>query len=448
MKKVVVFILILAIIAGGFLFTIYYTGKKTDDFFHHNNGVLYNRSGLKWVLTDSEKNFFSGKYQTKLSTDDEMLFIFEHNAKFGANINPFGLGYIDTKINIAAVKEPSKLSDKEFKLNSAITLSGIDTDIFIEGGNISEYDIFSGEFENLTWKDINAKIFVSFQKNLFDINVDIPLIKVDASHGEFFAAKEQKYRGHLSKKELDLWLGSWDINAENIEFYSDSIAFLLSNFNFKTQIAQDKPSMLKHINKASFGELKYNSIDGQNLFLNDVVFNINLENLDADSIREITETLNKIDAADEQQFGSALASSFAYVSNILAKQPKIVLEEFSGKYSNASGKIDGFVQYVGDGNLDNGYADFVKHVDLKINFNIDENIFKEFFKQKIYANYYGYAPEYEANFKENIENEVTLNVEGLEEKLGIKSENGAYKGVFEFKDGDFFLNGKVYDSAF
>ncbi|MDR2790602.1 MAG: YdgA family protein [Campylobacteraceae bacterium] len=447
MKKTGIFVLILAVLAGGFLFSVYYTGKKTDEFFHHNNGVLYNNSGLKWVLTDSKKEFFSGKYQTELSTDNETLFTFEHNAEFGININPLGFGNIDTKINITAQKELSKLSDKEFRLRSVITLNGINTDIFVEGGDISEYNIFSGEFENLTWKDINAKIFVSFKKDLFDIDAYIPLVKIDASRSEFLILKEQKYKGRFSKKELDLWLGNWDISAESIEFDLIDIKFLLSNFNFKTQIGQDKPSMLKHVNKISFGELEYHSLPtGDDLLLNDVIFNINFENLDAKSIREITKTF-EIDAADEQQFAAALISSSAYMSDIFAKQPKITLEEFSGKYSNASGKISGFVQYMGGGNLDD-YTDFANHIELKINFDIDEDIFKEFFKRQIYASYYGYDPEYEANFEENMENEVALSMESLEETLGVGSENGAYKGVFEFKNGEFSLNGKVYEKVF
>ncbi|MDR2080984.1 MAG: YdgA family protein [Campylobacteraceae bacterium] len=447
MKKVVIFILILAVIAGGFLFTIYYTGKKTDEFFHYNSGILYSNSGLKWVLTDSEKSFFSGKYQTKLSTDNETLFTFEHNAKFGISINPFSVGSISTKINIAAAKELSKLNDKEFKLNSIITLSGIDTDIFMEGGDISEYDIFSDEFENLTWKDINAKIFVSFQKDIFNIDADIPLVNIDASRNEFFIVKEQKYRGYFSKKELGLWLGNWDINVGNVEFYADDIEFSLANLNFKTQIAQDKPSILKYANKLSFGELKYYNLPERNLLLNDVVFNINFENLDAVSIQKIAKTMNEIDAMDERQLNTAAFSVLGYIPDIFAKQPKIVLEEFSGKYSNASAKISGFAQYVGDGNLDNDDG-FIKYIDLKMNFDIDENIFREFLKQKIYQNYYGYDPENREEFEENIENEIALEIESLEEELGIKSEGGAYKGVFEFKNGGFLLNGKAYDSLF
>ncbi|MDR2100256.1 MAG: YdgA family protein [Campylobacteraceae bacterium] len=468
MRKSVIFILlILIVLSGGYFISVYYAGKKTDEFFNRNNGVLYNHSGLKWVLTDSQKNFFNAQYQTKLSADNETLFTFEHAAAFDVNINPFNVGYINTKINITtSKKELSRLSDKEFRLNSMIKLNGIDTSAFIEGGSVSDYDVFSGEYENLTWKDINAKVFISFKKDIFSFDADIPLIKIDASQDRFFIAENQTYKGYFNKKEFDLWLGDWDMNIEKIDFSGDTDRLLLTNLKFQSQISEDKDLMLKHSNEISFDKFDYasnfrksqksfqqlldkldnnNSIENkEELFLSDIIFNVSVENLDSESIQKISKIMSEIDISDDHQLGGAIMASFGYISDIFAKHPKVVVEEFSGKISNASVNISGFAQYVGDGNLMNIYDNFADYIAIKMDFNIDENVFKEYFRKETYAIYGGYGLEDTTNFMENM---AELKMEIFEDEIGIKSQNGVYNGTFEIKNGEFLLNGKIYERA-
>ncbi|MDR1613966.1 MAG: YdgA family protein [Campylobacteraceae bacterium] len=456
MKKVVISILVLVILGGVFFISsVYYVNKKIDAFFHDNDGVLYSSAGLKWNLTNAETTFFGGKYQTKISVYGETVLTLEHEALFGTRFNAFSIGFIDTKGKVISTKKLPDLSGKEFGLKSKITLSGIKTNIFIKSDSASNYNEYSDEYENLTWKDINADFFISFQKDSLNFDAYIPFIKIDDSNGNFFIAEEQKYKNRSNKK-FGLWISDSDISIEKIDANSETVQFLLSKLNFETKVRPDKDSTLRNINKISFAELKYiNFYDESDLSLSDVVFNVNLENIDAESMQKMSETISNIDPTNEEQAALAYLSFFGHISNIFAKHPKIVVEELSGKYSNQSGKISGFVQYVGNSDFSN--FDFV----MKADFEIARGMVEQIFRDK-YKNYYDYDLEGdldtddEVDFKDrsdineeyekfDIENKVYSEMEYFENNLGIKDRNGVYQGTFEYKDGGFLLNGKPYE---
>ncbi|MDR1976290.1 MAG: YdgA family protein [Campylobacteraceae bacterium] len=449
MKKSVVFIPLAVVLIGGyFAFSIFYTNKKIDEFFHHNGGDLYERAGFRWSLASAKTGLFSGKYETEVFFNEEKILIFEHDVAFGARFNPLKVGSIQTKGKLIKSDEIPDITDKEFNLKSSITLGGIDTDVSIKSDSIGRQDIYSGEYENLTWRDAKGRFFISFGRDELDIKANIPFVKFDGAWDEFVIVEDQKYESHSSKKETGVWIGDSIIDIGRVEFSGEPISFSLSKLKARMDIFADKGYTLKNVNKISFDDFKYSNIDSaQKLWLSDIVFNINLENLDTNSMRKIYEAISSIDLTNEAQANLVLLSLFAYTSDILAKQPKIVLEELSGKYSNQSCKISGFVQYTGDGDLQKVYTSLDKDIVAEVDFEVAQKALKEYFRADIYKYYYGYDPEDEIQFREDVESEVALNVQEFEDEFDIKADKGIYKGTLEFKDGGYLLDGRPYEPA-
>ncbi|MDR0762302.1 MAG: YdgA family protein [Campylobacteraceae bacterium] len=451
MKKIAIFVLVLLIlISGYFIFGVYYTNKKINAFFNHDNGVLYESAGLKWKLAESKTTLLEGNYKTEVSLDNKPFLVLEHEVVFGMRFNPFKIGSINTKGKIISSgnDEIPEILQQEFNVKSNVIVGGIDGSIVINGGNISTYNIYSGENDNITWQNTKADFFISFKRDKFNFDADIPLIKFEGAFGEFFVLEEQKYKSRSIKKE-GLWMGNSDIAISKVELSDKySMNFLLSNLKINSNVDTGKSSTITNINKISFGELKYSDIESAaDVSFGDIVLNFNLENLDLESMKKITEAVQKIDPTNSNQASFVVLSLFGYMSNILAKHPKITVEEFSGKYANQSAKMSGFVQYVGDGDLMNVYANLNKDIDAKIDFEFMQEVLRKYFEQKTGTNYYGYDPEDDEAFQEALNEEINLSIEAFEEDTGMRPENGLYKGTLEFKRGDFFLNGRIYKSV-
>ncbi|MDR0666208.1 MAG: YdgA family protein [Campylobacteraceae bacterium] len=449
MRKIAVFALILLILLGGyFAFSVYYTNKKVTAFFNHNNGVLYESAGLKWKLTQADATLFEGAYKTEVTIDDKLFLKLEHEAVFGMRFNPFKIGSIDTKGEIILNDdETSEILQREFNVKSDVIIGGIEGSIAVSNGSIGIYDVYSEGSNNITWQDMKADFFISFKRDKFNFDADIPYIRFDGVSGEFFVLEGQKYKSQSVKKE-GLWMGDSDIAMSKIEFSDGhSTDFLLSKLKFSSNIDVGESSTLKNTNKISFDEFKYSNIEtAADISLSDIVLNFNLENFDLESMKKLTEALRQIDTANSNQASFVMFSLFGYMSDILAKHPKITIEEFSGKHANQSGKISGFIQYIGDGDLMNVYADFDKDIIMKMDFEFTKEALKKYFEQKINTNYYGYDTEDDEAFQKTLDEEIDLGIEAFEEETGMRAQDGLYKSVLEFKESNFFINDRLYKS--
>ncbi|MDR2636131.1 MAG: YdgA family protein [Campylobacteraceae bacterium] len=381
-------------------------------------------------------------------------------------------------------------------LSSDIRFSGIDIKIDLKEGSkkIESKD----EIFDLTWKDVKGNYLVSFEKDTIDLDFEIPYFASNMNSAEggnaSFVIENQRYAGHVSKRKVGIWLGVFLTKIDKISVesafkketynydnyydygyddYSDDLDdsdeyydepsedytaskdeeeveivntnFVLSGLEIASNTKEGDNST---ITSNSIISAKNFALGGEdNLTLDDIVFNVDFQNIDLQSMKKILDSFENIDlqSATEVELLLFGTSFLSYIPDILAKHPKIVINELSAKYANQTHKIDGFAQYIGSGDLQKVYANIDNDIVMKINFDLGENLFREFFRQKAYKNSYGYDTEDKEAFEKNVANEITLNIGALEERFGVKPKDGAYKGIFEFKNGDFLMNGKPYE---
>jgi uncharacterized protein YdgA (DUF945 family) len=463
MRKILLSVVVVVVVLAGYsAYTVFHSKSKVDAFFHLNEGNLYNRSGITWKLTGSEVGTFGGKYTTELSVYGYHVATVEHEAVFGVRgLNIFNLGTITSTATIEEIAEFAQVSGKKFVINSDIGFSGLQTNFFTKENSksLDEEKIPV----TLSWKDIKVSTYVSFERDVLDYEADIPYFSA-SSNGTYdtfsVVIENQKYSSSMSDKKVGFWLGDSSFKIGKIQFitkeaqieysgdedeedteelkvsgFYDSVV-TLSGLDVYSDVKDEAASTLASNTKVKLDTL---SIEGnvageENKTIENIVLNLNLENLDLESLKKIYNSLSNIDPLDKQAMMFVAFEWATYVPDILGKQPKIVLKELSGKYKGKTSKISGLVQYIGKGNVATLATAWQKDITGKLDFEISDEIVKKILKDQL--------PSWNYNTDEELEKAVEGKLKGLEESLGIKVQDGTIKGSFEYKDAKPTLNGK------
>ncbi|MDR0580423.1 MAG: YdgA family protein [Campylobacteraceae bacterium] len=199
--------------------------------------------------------------------------------------------------------------------------------------------------------------------------------------------------------------------------------FTLLNIDITSSIKEGSDSTLYSDNKISVKNFALNN--EQELVIDNAVLDISLQNIDLESVKKMVDSLENVDFEDKIQLALFGASLVGYLPNTLAKHPKIILNELSAKYANQTHKANGFIQYIGDGNLQSIYQNIKNDIIAKLNMDIGLKSFN-----KIYGSVYY-----------NEEEELNSNLEKLKE-FGFKVEDDKIKGDAEYKNNSLIVNGK------
>lgn len=454
MKKIISSIVIVLI--GYFFFTVYYAGNKTDSFFNNDDGIIYKEGVIAWKTASSNKTFFSGSYDSEILVNGIKISSINHKIDFGMKgLNPFDIGKItysstyDLKNFIKNYLEQSygyvlddyddynELVDKlNIQFNGVGTVSynglNIATNIKNDTHEISDFI--------LSWDPIISTSFISFDKNHMQGNIVIPKVEMQTnfSYGENIIAsfKNQKYNFDASKKNIGVWIGKYSVNIDEILINNKEDNFtelMISKLGAISSMKEGKNSTLE-----SRIEVSLNSINApfENTTLSDVNLDIVLENLDLESFKKINDTLSGIDVNNKNQIMVAGITIMSYIPALLEKQPKFVINDFSGKFDNKNFKVSGFAQYIGDiRNLSmfSGREDALKELSSKISFNIDKELFYNTIKN-IYQNGFRYYYLTDEEIEEEINSNLNI--------LNIKTDKESVDIIFEIKDGKIIINDK------
>ncbi|MDR1284879.1 MAG: YdgA family protein [Campylobacteraceae bacterium] len=486
MKKLMFLTLgLLVVIVGFFAFSVFYSKSKVDLFFTADNKSLYNAGGVVWKLNDFESKIFNGKYTTEFSILDEKIADFEHEAKFGlSGLNIFNIGSIETTVNFY---------DQVFNVSSDVKFGGINTKIDVKA-NSKEFNNTKEEFFTFSWKDIKANYFTSFERDIASSNADIPYFLANINTNKdnvSFEIENQKYSSHMSKRKVGLWLGDSSIKIGKISVaVEERVSYYTDNYNYDDYYAEDgyddyddyaedydygakddeyaeeeievfntnvtfsDIDMLFSIkegdnltitsdNRLSLKNFILNN-DEVNLTLNDIVSDVSFQNIDLNSLKKIEDSLKNVNFQDQKQLMYLGMSFMGYAPDILAKHPKIALNEFSIKYADQIHKVSGFIQYIGNGDLKSLQKNIQNDLIAKFDISIGQTFVKEILSKDF--NSYYYDPE-------EIEELVNKRIKGYE-KMGFEIGNNEIKGTIEYKNGDLLINGKsspllgVLDSIF
>jgi hypothetical protein len=250
---------------------------------------------------------------------------------------------------------------------------------------------------------------------------------------DYYANESYKYYGELLKETNDENKTAETNNDEEeaiaTDIYEEEVEivhanFTLINLDIASNIKEGADSTLYSDNKISVKNFVLNN--EQEFVLDDAVFDISLQNIDLESIKKVVNSLENIDFSDKIQLALLGASFMGYLPNTLAKHPKIVLNELGAKYANQTHKANGFIQYIGDGDLQSIYQNIKNDITAKLNIDIGWESFN-----KIYKDVLSY----------NEDEELNSNLEKLKE-LGFKVEDDKIKGAAEYKNNSLIVNGK------
>ncbi|MDR1460663.1 MAG: YdgA family protein [Campylobacteraceae bacterium] len=483
MKKFLFLILgLLVVVVGFFAFSIFYSKSKVDLFFNTDNKSLYNKGGITWKLNDFESKIFNGKYTTELSIFDEKIAVFEHEAKFGLRgLNILNIGSIETTAKIYDFDNIERI----FNLSSDVKFNGINTKVDIKENSKELDNDAQKELFVFSWKDIKANYFTSFERDVIDFNANIPYFSalINAKQENVsFVIENQKYSSYTSKRKVGMWLGNSlakigkisvtiDSKKENYDYYggyydddydnSDYYSYEDESDNFSenndyTSENDEKPAEIVNTNVELSGIDMLFSIeegnnltissnnklslenfalgkDETNLTLNDIVFDISLQNIDLDSMKKIMDSFDNVDLQDDKQLVLLGMSFIGYAPNILAKHPKLTLNELSIKYGNQTHKIDGFIQYIGNGDLQSLYKNIKNDLIAKFNISVGQTSVREILRKQFEGDSY--------ETEEDAEELLNKRFEELKE-LGFELENNEIKGTIEYKNNALLINGK------
>jgi hypothetical protein len=474
MKKLLLLICgLLIIIVGFFVFSVFYSKNKVDLFFNVDNGFLYNRSGFILKTSSSDSKIFNGKYTTEFLMFDKKIVVFEHEAKFG--LRSFNI------FNIGSIKTTAKFIDTgyEFNISSDVKFNGINAKADIKE-NSKEFNMGS-ELFTISWKDIKTDYFTSFERDIVDFKADMPYISTvlsSESDNISIIVENQKYASSTSERKVGIPLGyssikigkmsvsssieqkiyddyyNYDGNNdyysnnydENGDYYSDNYEenseekikteiidtyFTLSDISMISDLKDSDNLTIILDNKLSLKNLTVNNNE-KNLTLDDVVFNISLQNIDLNSAKNIIDSFQNINIEDEKQLALLGLSYLGYIPNILSKHPKISFDELSLKYKDQTHKLNGFIQYVGNGDLKSLYVNIKKDIKAKFDISIGDKLIKNILRGD--SNYYD-AQTADDDLNETFEYLKTI---------GFTVENGMLKGVLEYQNGDLLINEKSY----
>ncbi|MDR3177495.1 MAG: YdgA family protein [Campylobacteraceae bacterium] len=368
-------------------------------------------------------------------------------------------GDIKDDIKLNSIKDTFDTLDN-VSYSSDIKFNGINAKIDIKG-DLKESESKYGA-SSILWGDVKGNYLLSFERDTVDFNINAPSLssnQTGVSSNFSLVLENQKYLYSASKRKVGVWLGDSSIKIGKIfiarskqnsnyvddyyDYYDDegdydldeeedydadeeelaeitNTNFTLSNFNMLSTTKEGSDSTIFSDNKISIEKLII-SENQDSKSLDDIVLNTSLKNLDLESFKKIISSIENTDLKDQTQLILLGTSLIEYIPDILAKHPKFAIDELSVKYANQTHKLNGFIQYVGSGNIQSIYKNLQNDMDAKLDINIGFDMVKNLSSYDELED-----KEVEAKFKE----------------LGFEIKDNKLKGVIEYKKGSLTINGK------
>ncbi|MFV0482200.1 MAG: DUF945 family protein [Campylobacteraceae bacterium] len=446
MKKILGLIVLVAVLLVGFYFyTINSASKKVDAFFTGDGGTLYDRSGLTWKLVEAKKGFFKSEYTTSVLIYNQFEVSVVHKASFG--LQGFSLsrvGKMISTITLPEMEELDSLSSKNLTINSDITTSGFDT---VLSSNDGSYDL--DKRTKASWKGVNGNYFFTFGKDEIDAYLDIPYFEIDEKDRTKIVIENQKYTSKSSYKEIAFWLGDSTAKIDKItvtDLREAGNGASLSNLDMFSILKKGENDTIFSENRFSIKQVTFkDAYDAVDIKADNLVFNMDLENLDTESFKNIYDSTAGLDMNDQNQLLFTVMSWGSYVPKILGKKPKITFKDISGEYNGEKHSLNGFIEYVGNGKIA-GFRDNSLMRDILSNIDIttSEKFVKTLLKNDVEKNLRWKYMYNDQISKEELNSEVEFavqnTIDAFKNLYNIQIENGVIKVKFNLKDGVATVN--------
>ncbi len=248
----------------------------------------------------------------------------------------------------------------------------------------------------------------------------------------------------------DLLIGDSVISFDKLEINSQGDQFVLNKFNVS--------SMTTEAGVLINSQLRLNAreIYASNQRIGPVIFNIVIDGLNANAIKQIQSMQKEIEIKMQQgvpaeQINAMLAGKMIAIVPDLFKQTLIKIDPFS--LESELGKLDAHLDFSVEGLDDTTPADplfILTAINLDTDFNVDEALMRQLVEWQLVSNeakilLTGSAQSQKAEANISMEQKVTENLKGLIDENWLAFSEGKYKSKITLQQGQMIMNGKTID---
>jgi uncharacterized protein YdgA (DUF945 family) len=264
----------------------------------------------------------------------------------------------------------------------------------------------------------------------FDLSADDT--KVDLKNVNF------SYSGRMGQN--DLLMGDSVLSFDKLEVNSESDQFVLNKFNASSMTTE--AGVL--INSQT--RLNAREIYASNQRIGPVTFNIVIDGLNANAIKQIQAMQEEIEikaqqGVPEEQINAMLAGQMIAIVPDLFKQTSLKIDPLS--LESELGKLDAHMDFSVEGLDDTTPADplfMLSAINLETDFNVDEALMRQLIKWQLPSN-----DMKDTTTKQSIEQRVTDNLKDLLNESWLTFIDGKYKSKISLQQGQMLMNGKAVD---
>ena len=276
--------------------------------------------------------------------------------------------------------------------------------------------------------------------DVFDFKTDE--IKVNVKNFRF------NYSGKMGQN--DLLIADTVISLDKLEVNSQGNQFVLNKFNAS--------SMTTEAGELINSQLRLNTreIYASNQRIGPVIFNIVIDGLNANAIKQIQLIQEEIDVKAQQgvpaeQINAMLAGQIIAIVPDLFRQTSIKIDPFS--LESELGRLGSNLDFSVEGLDDTTPADplfMLTAINLHTDFNVDEALMRQLVEWQLAANEAkisaagnAQAQKVEANIP--MAQKVTENLKGLIDESWLTFADGKYHSKISLQQGQMMMNGRAFD---